>query len=81
MCDPELIAARLQPESFPRTFIGNPYYHREGRGPAAISCLSLEDLGYFDEKKEKNNKDEVDAEQPVLCTIDGPGQVILNSVF
>jgi hypothetical protein len=27
--------------------------------PVAISCLSLEELGYFDEKKDKDKKDEV----------------------
>jgi hypothetical protein len=34
------------------------YCHREGQSPVAISRISLDELGYFDENK-KNKKHEV----------------------
>jgi hypothetical protein len=63
MCDPVPIVTILHPGSFPRTVVGDPYRHCEGRSPVAISSLSLVELGFFDEKKEKDKRGEVhDAE-------------------
>ncbi|MGB7293109.1 MAG: hypothetical protein WBD99_13125 [Thermodesulfobacteriota bacterium] len=63
MCDPALIASILYPKSFPRIVIGNPYCHREGQSAAAISFLFLKELGYFDQTKEKDKRDEVRDEE------------------
>jgi hypothetical protein len=60
MCDPVLIAVILHQLSFPRTVVGNPFCHAEGRSPVAIPCLSLEKLGFLNENKEKEKKDEAD---------------------
>ena len=59
MCDPVPIVTILHPGSFPRTVVGDPYRHCEGRSPVAISSLSLVELGFFDEKKEKDKRGEV----------------------
>jgi hypothetical protein len=64
MGDPLLVATILNLQSFPRTVVGNPVCHREGRSPVAISSLSLEKLGFLNEEKEKDNKGEVRVERP-----------------
>jgi len=53
--------------SFSNAFIGNQSMCHccEGQSPVAISCLSLEKLGYFDGKKEKDKQEGVLREKSI----------------
>lgn len=51
MCDPEMLSAIL-------SSLSSYFDVLSIDSPVAISCLSVEKLGYVDEKKEKDKKDE-----------------------